>query len=208
MVEQRRSQVITQVKQDFRKKLDDIESMHSSLVAALKRGRTIFPKKNQNEAFDYIKSIEKVIDFQSDMIGIRSDTIEALLDQAKQDCQGLGQQRIMFIHSKAFGLLNSLHIDFSGQIFSLNEKLSQVGKVVNAHHPNIASQLSKQVTEIAKSTISVGQIEGSKILSPDYTRDQQVFKLLPSFINNPKLIFRWSEQPEFSNRKFHELCDK
>lgn len=57
------------------------------------------------------------------MIGIRSDAIEALLDQAKQDCQGLGQQRIMFIHSKAFGLLNSLHIDFSGQIFSLNEKL-------------------------------------------------------------------------------------
>jgi hypothetical protein len=57
--------------------------MKDSLLAVLKRCRFIFPKRNLPDAHDFIKSMERILDFQSNMIGINKDVLKSLQDPIK-----------------------------------------------------------------------------------------------------------------------------
>ena len=55
------------------------------------RCKTIFPGRVPGPAFEYIKTLEKILDFQSDMISLNEDQVEKLRHNLKADQHGLGR---------------------------------------------------------------------------------------------------------------------
>lgn len=52
-----------------------------SMFAVQTRCETIFPGVKPSGAYSHIKSLEKIIDFQSDMIGVNNDHMSIIQDK-------------------------------------------------------------------------------------------------------------------------------
>ena len=73
-------------------------------------------------AIEYVKSLEKILDFASDMVDVRRDQVEKLLkdggDPSKKETaeySGLGRQRLVAAEAKARNLVHSFRVDYSGR---------------------------------------------------------------------------------------------
>jgi hypothetical protein len=87
-----------------------------SLVALQTRCCTIFPKETK-EAFEHVKSLEKILDFQSDMISKNTNllkTIQKKTANPENEELSLGKQRLLALKSKTLDLINIYHLDFAG----------------------------------------------------------------------------------------------
>lgn len=122
-VDERRIEVLTQVKQEFRSQLNEVDDICKCLGAVLKRCQTLFPQRVPDQALSYIKSLEKILDFQSDMVGVNRDVLEQLKTMKKTENLGVGRQRMQTAQIKTVSMLNSFRLDFSGQVLAVKEKI-------------------------------------------------------------------------------------
>lgn len=93
-VDERRMEVLTQVKHEFRTQLNEVDDICKSLSAVLRRCQTLFPQRIPDQALSYVKSLEKILDFQSDMVGVNRDVLEQLKTLKKTENLGVGRQRM------------------------------------------------------------------------------------------------------------------
>ena len=80
------------------------------MKAVQNRSRTIFPGHNPALAFDYVKTLEKILDFQSDMVAVNQDQLKKVREAAKVDSNGLGRQRLQMAQTKTINMLNSFKV--------------------------------------------------------------------------------------------------
>ena len=64
-LEDRRQEVIEQVKFEFRNQLNEIDDIFRSMQAVSNRCKNIFPGRQPGPSMEYVKSMEKILDFQS-----------------------------------------------------------------------------------------------------------------------------------------------
>lgn len=69
-LDDRRQQVLSDVKLEYKKQFGDIDDILKGILAIGKRCKDIFPGKKPGQALDYIKSLERILDFQSDMVAV------------------------------------------------------------------------------------------------------------------------------------------
>jgi cellobiose phosphorylase len=99
------------------------------MKAVQNRSRTIFPGHNPALAFDYVKTLEKILDFQSDMVAVNQDQLKKVREAAKVDSNGLGRQRLQMAQTKTINMLNSFKVDFSGQSVKVLAQIENVGQL-------------------------------------------------------------------------------
>ena len=99
------------------------------MKAVQNRSRTIFPGHNPALAFDYVKTLEKILDFQSDMVAVNQDQLKKVREAAKVDSNGLGRQRLQMAQTKTINMLNSFKVDFSGQSVKVLAPIENVGQL-------------------------------------------------------------------------------
>ena len=90
-VEKRRKRVIIETQKEYRKQFNDLDDIEWGMRAVQGRCKSIFPGKVPGPAFEYIKTLEKILDFQSDMISLNEDQVEKLRHNLKADQHGLGR---------------------------------------------------------------------------------------------------------------------
>jgi len=61
------------------------------MTAVKTRCKAIFPGKVPGPAFNYVKTLEKILDFQSDMVAVNQDAVDKLRHNLKPDGFGLGR---------------------------------------------------------------------------------------------------------------------
>ena len=219
-LERRRRRVLNDTKREYKNQFNEIDDLERAMQSVQSRCKSIFPGYNPNQAFDYVKNLEKILDFQSDMISVNQDRLKIVRGEAKLDSQGLGRQRLQIAQQKTFNMVNSFRIDFSGQSVRVLTEIDNVGKLIHnkASLQNHSLCKSKSSLNFSKTLDhhqyikdikhSICQIEGSTILPQDYTRDHQITKNLPAFTQVPKLLLRLTEsEHKYSNKQFHDLCD-
>ena len=99
------------------------------MKAVQNRSRTIFPGHNPALAFDYVKTLEKILDFQSDMVAVNQDQVKKVREATKADSKGLGRQRLQMAQTKTINMLNSFKVDFSGQSVKVLAQIENVGQL-------------------------------------------------------------------------------
>ena len=104
--------------------------MKKSLEAVQIRANSLFPRRVNENALDYIKTIERILDYQNDMIGVNQDVLKNIQEPHKRDAMGLGKQRIRTAQAKTLGMLNSFKLDFSGQLVTAQEKIKSIGRII------------------------------------------------------------------------------
>lgn len=62
-LEERREEVLQEVKKEYKVQTTELEDMQRSLIAVQLRCRNIFPGKVPGPAMDYVKQLEKILDF-------------------------------------------------------------------------------------------------------------------------------------------------
>jgi hypothetical protein len=80
-------------------------------------------------AFDYVKTLEKILDFQSDMVAVNQDQLKKVRQGTKVDSNGLGRQRLQMAQTKTINMLNSFKVDFSGQSVKVLAQIENVGQL-------------------------------------------------------------------------------
>lgn len=123
----------------------------------------------------YLKTLEKILDFQSEMVCVNKDQFQRLTSEYKRDLDGHGRQRLLVAQSKSLSLLNSFRVDFSTLKEDFLDKIPTIGKIIYQKE----NKTILETTEIKGQYIC--QIEKSTILPQDYARDHQITKCLPPF---------------------------
>ena len=62
-LERRRRKVLNDTKREYKNQFNELDDIERALQAVQNRCKTIFPGYNPTQAFEYVKNLEKILDF-------------------------------------------------------------------------------------------------------------------------------------------------